>query len=653
MAFCKNHDHIYFDKLCRTKKAETVLSLIHATYQAKKNCDDVNEQKDVIAKRLVDAYNLFKFDAGTYNGSYSQFESQYTIGHELGIWKNSDLDLTQKAIDVAEGRLTIREYFDIVFLNYIQPINGKIEHLLYRVLSYADENNINCLTKVDIKEAFVNIKNESEHINSLYNMFLGTSYFTEVSDGLIINNNPKEILSCCNTKYLGKNYDEVKDELSELPVYLEYLLEDNRSDSLLVHRINKKKEITRLIENDVNQNYTLEELGQILSDMYNNAENKTTAIHMFGIKYGEIIKKNNYTAVSLIAAANMQDSYHVEVSKGVRIYESIKGNEFGVRFAEDMKVVLPKRERNSKQLYPFNQILYGAPGTGKTYSMPEYAVAIIENENIDYVKCFYKDKRNELKGKYSNYLDEGRVVFTTFHQSYGYEDFIQGLRPDVNSDELKFNVADGVFKKIADKALYDPENNYVIIIDEINRGNISKIFGELITLIEDDKRWGEAEQTSVKLTSGDVFTVPNNLYILGTMNSADKSISLVDAALRRRFSFIEIEPNSKLLNNEFAQFLDQINSHLKKELQSKDLLIGHSYFINKSVKDFDKIINKNIIPLLYEYFFDDEAKVKKALDGITVVSYKDEEDGKTYIFELEDSNVGRIKCIKKEAADIN
>ena len=298
-------------------------------------------------------------------------------------------------------------------------------------------------------------------------------------------------------------------------------------------------------------------------------------------------------------------------------------------------------------------ILYGAPGTGKTYSMPEYAVAIIEKTSVDSIKAKYGGRRNELLDSYNRYLKDERIIFTTFHQNYGYEDFIQGLRPDFDCDDLKFKVFDGVFKQLADKALHDEESNYVIIIDEINRGNISKIFGELITLIEEDKRWGETEQTFVKLPSQDIFTVPNNLYILGTMNSADKSISLVDAALRRRFNFIEMEPNGSLISEEYRTFFEQINDHLRKELQTKDLLIGHSYFINKPVESFDKIINKNIIPLLYEYFFDDEKRVKKALEAVAAVHYIDKNDNTEYVFEIIDNDFGRIKCVKKKAAIVD
>ena len=276
-----------------------------------------------------------------------------------------------------------------------------------------------------------------------------------------------------------------------------------------------------------------------------------------------------------------------------------------------LEVQMNQREN---AIYPLNQIIYGAPGTGKTYSTAEYAIAIIENHEADLSKKSYEERKAIMK-KYNDYVRNGRIVFTTFHQSYGYEEFIQGLRPDTNSDKMSFKTVDGVFKHIADVALNNPENNYVIIIDEINRANISKVFGELITLIEEDKRWGELNETCATLQSGDVFAVPNNLYIIGTMNSADKSISLIDAALRRRFEFVEQKPNPELIDDpSLKNVFTKMNSKLADELDSSDLLIGHSYFMNKSEATLPKIMNNSVIPLLYEYFYDNKKKVASVLD---------------------------------------
>ena len=260
-------------------------------------------------------------------------------------------------------------------------------------------------------------------------------------------------------------------------------------------------------------------------------------------------------------------------------------------------------------VHPLNFIVYGAPGTGKTYSTAEYALAIIENRPADLERKSYEE-RKAIMTKYNEYIRKKQIVFTTFHQSYGYEEFIQGLRPDTKSDKMAFVTVDGVFKRIADDALDDKENNYVIIIDEINRANISKVFGELITLIEGDKRWGEVNETCATLQSGDVFAVPNNLYIIGTMNSADKSISLIDTALRRRFDFIEQHPDETLIDDAtLRSVLKKINTILADSLESSDLLIGHSYFMGKSVEDLCVILNNSIIPLLYEYYYDNKKKV--------------------------------------------
>lgn len=285
---------------------------------------------------------------------------------------------------------------------------------------------------------------------------------------------------------------------------------------------------------------------------------------------------------------------------------------------EDMKncLEIKRKPRNNKNI-PLNSIVYGAPGTGKTYSMVEHALAIIDNSDYESYRLIHTDRSINIE-RYKNLIKDGRIVFTTFHQNYGYEDFIQGLRPDINSNSIAFKTVDGIFKTIADRALNDTENNnYVIIIDEINRANISKVFGELITIIEEDKRWGEENETCVTLQSGTPFAVPNNLYIVGTMNSADKSISFIDAALRRRFDFIEQKPEAKYVpEGSLRRVFENINQQLVKELKSTDLLVGHSYFMNKNKGDLCVILNNNIIPLLYEYFYDNRNKVAHILNEV-------------------------------------
>lgn len=400
-----------------------------------------------------------------------------------------------------------------------------------------------------------------------------------------------------------------------------------------------------VVDGNQNENYTIEELGAILTEMYKTADNKTTAIHMFGLKYGEIITRNGYSAVKLVNASEIPDSYHVEVNKGTAIYKSIKDNEYGIHFAdENVNVYLPNNSQKSlpeipvrtRKTFDLNSILYGAPGTGKTYATAMYALAIVENKKLSDVT---KESRTEIMGRYNKLVNEGQVVFTTFHQNYGYEDFIQGIRPDTSTNEMRFKTVDGVFKKIAETAMKSPNKDFVIIIDEINRANISKVFGELITLIEDDKRWGEENAVSVTLPSGEIFAVPNNLYIVGTMNSADKSISLIDTALRRRFEFIEFVPDLSLVADEnLRKVLEKLNKGISTELNSTDLLVGHSYFINKDATDICSIMNRNIIPLLYEYFFDNknkvEAQLKTCLEDLNV--------------EIVPNSMGRVKIQNKE-----
>lgn len=210
--------------------------------------------------------------------------------------------------------------------------------------------------------------------------------------------------------------------------------------------------------------------------------------------------------------------------------------------------------------------------------------------------------------------------FVTFHQSFSYEDFVEGIKPKLEEQEsdLSYEIKDGVFKKLCLKAIADPENNYAIFIDEINRGNVSAIFGELITLIEKDKRLGEENEIRVKLPySKEKFGVPSNLYIFGTMNTADRSVEALDTALRRRFVFEEIMPLPQILSaiqfSEFnlAEVLKIINDRIEA-LLDRDHTIGHSYFIKIESGDVDALneaFENKIIPLLQEYFYHDYEKI--------------------------------------------
>ncbi|EHP8711446.1 AAA family ATPase [Campylobacter jejuni] len=433
-----------------------------------------------------------------------------------------------------------------------------------------------------------------------------------------------------------------------------------------------------------------------------------------------------------------------------------------------------KKENKNLSL---NQILYGPPGTGKTYHTIDKALEIL-GENLE--------SRDEKKAKFDEYVKNGQIVFTTFHQSYGYEEFVEGIKPSLNSDEnsqINYKVKDGIFKELCKKALENRDdiesfnfyindlkektkedaNNpekyfqlpntkysiqyrggktfrikfddmsknhkdypvsidnieklyktsnideiynsayvkailnylksqglkdykekdekinlpYIIIIDEINRGNVSKIFGELITLIEPSKRLGNEEALELTLPySGEKFGVPKNVYIIGTMNTADRSITSLDTALRRRFEFVEMMPNSDLLNNVFickdvenpnededylgddaktegyAEILQNILISINKRIEfllDREKTIGHAFFMSEAVKfnknnwikpdeyeedwyvlsisKLKKVFQNKIIPLLQEYFYNDYALINAVLNDNGMI-FEDKKDDK-------------------------
>lgn len=416
---------------------------------------------------------------------------------------------------------------------------------------------------------------------------------------------------------------------------------------------------------------------------------------------------------------------------------------------------------------PLNQILYGPPGTGKTYNTIIKAMDIINPKLVQRDKDGNVEKYNELKTEFDKLKQQGQIKFVTFHQSYSYEEFVEGIKPDISkwnddSSDIKYVGKDGIFKNIAKKALFSHLNilasddekfkniikcfiddnsegskfktqysefeivrytqtaiivepcngkteynltfnnleklyrnkqdvktrkdieqilgwkglstyylailnklkdyseknitniqtnsnedsiiiksiddylqeyyegnltlkeepkKYILIIDEINRGDVSKIFGELITLIEEDKRIGKEHQMTVTLPySREPFGVPNNLYIIGTMNTADRSIALLDTALRRRFDFEEMMPKPELLRGkdiegvDLEQLLTQINDRIKNEYD-RDHQIGHSYLMGVENKEqLERAYKNRILPLLNEYFYNDIDSVAKILN---------------------------------------
>ncbi|EDP0053367.1 AAA domain-containing protein [Campylobacter jejuni] len=433
-----------------------------------------------------------------------------------------------------------------------------------------------------------------------------------------------------------------------------------------------------------------------------------------------------------------------------------------------------KKENKNLSL---NQILYGPPGTGKTYHTIDKALEIL-GENLE--------SRDEKKAKFDEYVKNGQIVFTTFHQSYGYEEFVEGIKPSLNSDEnsqINYKVKDGIFKELCKKALENRDdiesfnfyindlkektkedaNNpekyfqlpntkysiqyrggktfrikfddmsknhkdypvsidnieklyktsnideiynsayvkailnylksqglkdykekdekinlpYIIIIDEINRGNVSKIFGELITLIEPSKRLGNEEALELTLPySGEKFGVPKNVYIIGTMNTADRSITSLDTALRRRFEFVEMMPDPDLLKNVFickdvenpnededylgddaktegyAEILQNILISINKRIEfllDREKTIGHAFFMSEAVKfnknnwikpdeyeedwyvlsisKLKKVFQNKIIPLLQEYFYNDYALINAVLNDNGMI-FEDKKDDK-------------------------
>lgn len=480
---------------------------------------------------------------------------------------------------------------------------------------------------------------------------------------------------------------------------------------------------------------------KIYFDFPDNNINKSRCLAVDKMEHEGYLQKFNFTY-----NLNEKDKLVKDFLEMMSYFNSLNESDFEIN---ESNKIQNQQLNFENQNPPLNQILYGPPGTGKTYHTIDKALEIL-GENLA-----NKD-RDEKKEKFDEYVKNGQIVFTTFHQSYGYEEFVEGIKPiinnDENSQELKYEIKNGVFKELCDKSLknyissiqnenetdldklifefanyinqnfldkgnefplenkvnvkkillnskdeyrsfllggsikspqrltidvikrdyldfingrilsfkdikpkYDSQSDYhgnatyyfmfykklkefeslqnekfkikkdnlkpyIIIIDEINRGNVSKIFGELITLIEPSKRIDESEGLKVTLPySGEKFGVPKNVYIIGTMNTADRSITSLDAALRRRFEFIEMIPKPNVLSDNcegvnLQELLKAINTRIEY-LLDREKTIGHAFFIGiENLEKLKNVFQNKIIPLLQEYFYNDYALIDAVLN---------------------------------------
>lgn len=751
---------------------------------------------------------------------------------KFGIYRRNDEDQKESS----SGRLYSQNYAWLAkYGNTENEAFNNVKEKIIQIIQASQDSNLEAIEKIDLGDA---IKWKiAFHYQNIKNIKIVDIFSRGILD-LISSNKFKNKLKIYQIHYkLLENENVSLIEMIEniaIPLWYEYGMNSqsyiDKMKNLFSKYLNKKN----LNKNTISQ--YIQALENISKEFLK----------------GNLYSYDLFSFDQNINKLNKNEEFKLKNSNGHNIYSSaLKHYRFFLidYYEQDNFTTeeMQDEELNMKNI-PLNQILYGPPGTGKTYQTIDKALEIL-GENLE--------SRDEKKAKFDEYVKDGQIVFITFHQSYGYEEFVEGIKPKVDKKELEYEIQSGIFKKICEKALnnlnkeiknklkeleinnktnsvwkislgekirkdteflqkYCFENNqirigwwdtekitnnpsidnfrsmkigdlvcvfdtintikavgvvkskvkyskneefekeysfdseeyqtyrevewilkdkiidilklnnkildqktvyqlknisvsnliktikdnlkdkFIIIIDEINRGNVSKIFGELITLIEPSKRIGADEELKVTLPySNEEFGVPKNVYILGTMNTADRSITSLDTALRRRFEFVEMMPDPDLLKNVFickdvenpnkdedylgddaetegfAEILQNILISINKRIEfllDREKTIGHAFFMSEAVK-FNKdnwykpdeyeedwyvlsisklksIFQNKIIPLLQEYFYNDYALINAVLNDNGMI-YKDKEDDK-YLQKIKNlDNVDSYKVIYK------
>lgn len=627
---------------------------------------------------------------------------------KFGIYRRND----ESQKESSNGRLYSQNYAWITkYGNNENEAFNNIKEKIIQIIQASQDNNLKAIEKIDFGDA---IKWKiAFHYQDVKNIKIVNIFSKNVLD-LISLNEFKEKLKIyqIHKKLLeNKNLSLVKMiENIAIPLWNKYGMNSqnyiDKMKNLFSEYLNKKK----LDKNTINKYI------QVIENISK-----------------EFLKENLYSCDLFsfdqnINKLNKNEEFELKNSNGNNMYSSALNyyRAFLIDYYEQ-DIFITERVQSEESI-PLNQILYGPPGTGKTYHTIDKALEIISKE--EKIQIPSEDDRINRKKLFDEYVKNGQIVFTTFHQSYGYEEFVEGIKPHIdseeNSKEIKYEIKDGIFKELCEKALENrdsiknfnfyidklkekvkiDDNNpekyfelpntkysiqyrngktfrikfddmsknhkdypvsidnieklyktsnideiynsayvrailnylklqgledykekdekvnlpYIIIIDEINRGNVSKIFGELITLIEASKRIGEKEELKVTLPySGEKFGVPKNVYIIGTMNTADRSITSLDTALRRRFEFIEMMPDVSKLSMDceginLQELLKAINTRIEY-LLDREKTIGHAFFISvENLEDLKKVFKNKIIPLLQEYFYNDYALIDAVLN---------------------------------------